>query len=67
MKRFFIAILCLVIFAGAAEAKEKKTKVKKEPVYNEQGQIIKTGMNYGPLPAVAYDADKGFQLSLIHI
>ena len=65
MKRFITAVLCLAVFAGAADAKEKKAKQKKEPVYNEQGQIIKTGMNYGPLPAVAYDADKGFQLGAI--
>jgi len=25
------------------------------------GEVVKTGLNYGPLPAVAYDADKGFQ------
>lgn len=30
-----------------------------------QEQIIKTGLNFGPLPAVAYDADKGFQYGLI--
>jgi len=28
-------------------------------------QIVKTGYNLGPLPAVAYDADKGFQLGAI--
>lgn len=66
MKRLFSALLILMTIAcGVSVAKEKKTKVKKEPKYNEQGQIIKTGMNYGPLPAVAYDADKGFQLGAI--
>lgn len=28
-------------------------------------QIVKTGLNFGPLPAVAYDADKGFQYGAI--
>ncbi|MBP9986864.1 MAG: BamA/TamA family outer membrane protein [Bacteroidales bacterium] len=25
------------------------------------GDVVKTGLNFGPLPVVAYDADKGFQ------
>ena len=65
MKRFFIAILCLAVCTGAADAKGKQKKPKKEPIYNEQGQIIKTGLNFGPLPAVAYDADKAFPLGAI--
>ena len=28
---------------------------------NENGEIIKTGLNFGPLPVVAFDADRGFQ------
>ena len=27
--------------------------------------IVKTGLNFGPLPAIAYDADKGFQYGAI--
>ena len=38
MVHIFITILILFVFAGTTEAKEKKTK--KEPIYNEQGQII---------------------------
>ncbi|MBR5198033.1 MAG: BamA/TamA family outer membrane protein [Alistipes sp.] len=30
-----------------------------------QSEIIKTGYNFGPLPAVAFDADKGLQLGAI--
>ncbi len=44
-------------------AKEKKPK--KNVTYNDKGEIIKTGLNFGPLPAVAFDADKGFQLGAI--
>ena len=44
---------------------EKSEKKKKEVKYNENGEIIKTGYNYGPLPAVAFDADKGFQLGAL--
>jgi len=79
MKRFIISFLCISLFAAPvfaesdfaseanteAAATKKEKKAKKEPVYNEKGEIIKTGMNYGPLPAVAYDADKGFQLGAI--
>ena len=41
--------------------KAKKAKAKKPVVYNEKGEIIKTGLNFGPLPAIAFDADRGFQ------
>ena len=59
--RIVLAFAGFVLLASAAGAREKK----KEVVYNEQGEIVKTGMNFGPLPAVAYDADKGFQLGAI--
>ena len=31
----------------------------------EKSQIVKTGLNVGPLPAIAFDADKGFQYGAI--
>ena len=31
----------------------------------DKNQIVKTGLNFGPLPAVAFDADKGLQLGAI--
>lgn len=31
----------------------------------QSDQIVKTGYNFGPLPAIAYDADKGFQYGAI--
>ena len=31
----------------------------------QKQEITKTGLNFGPLPAVAYDADKGFQYGAI--
>ncbi len=61
MKRFFIILAALLVCVGATAAKKEKKPVQ----YNEKGEIIKTGMNFGPLPAVAYDADKGFQLGAI--
>ena len=50
--------------AAASEQKAKKAK-KEKPVEMRNGEIIKTGYNYGPLPAVAFDADKGFQLGAL--
>lgn len=35
------------------------------PSFAQQEQITKTGLNFGPLPAIAYDADKGFQYGAI--
>lgn len=42
-------------------AQEKKEKPKKEKTYNEKGEIIKKGWNFGPLPVIGFDADLGFQ------
>ena len=47
----------------ATEAKAKKQK--KNVTYNEKGEIIKTGINLGPLPVVAFDADRGFQFGAL--
>ena len=62
--RFMIAaalslLLCIPAFAG------NDSKTKKEVQYNENGEIIKTGINYGPLPVVAFDADRGFQFGAL--
>ena len=32
---------------------------------SKKKEIVKTGYNFGPLPAVAFDADKGFQLGAL--
>ena len=74
-KTFIIALaaimLCTPAFAEtavntdtAAEAKAEK-KQKKNVTYNEKGEIIKTGTNFGPLPVVAFDADRGFQFGAL--
>ena len=51
------AMLPLSVSAQDNTSDEKTSKEKKE--------IIKTGYNLGPLPAVAFDADKGFQLGAL--
>ena len=71
MKRTFITalaafMLCMPSFAettenSAADKETKTEKKEKKVTYNENGEIIKTGLNFGPLPVVAFDADRGFQ------
>ena len=50
MKKF-ILLLGALAFGMAAKAQDS--------------EIVKTGYNFGPLPAIAYDADKGFQYGAI--
>ena len=78
MKRVFITLAaaimaCIPVVAEnaaenvtetVAEAKAEK-KAKKNVTYNEKGEIIKTGINLGPLPVVAFDADRGFQFGAL--
>ena len=53
MKRIIFILASLFVFAGIAGAKDDQ--------YNANGDLIKTGWNLGPLPVVAFDADRGFQ------
>ncbi len=47
------AVTLLSVLSASAKNDTAKT--------NENGDIIKTGLNFGPLPVVAFDADRGFQ------
>ena len=49
----FLAVVLLMTTTAFAQ-EEAKSK-----------EIVKTGLNFGPLPAVAFDADKGFQLGAL--
>ena len=72
-KTLFAAIaammLCIPSFAEETASTEnnevKAKKEKKNVTYNEKGEIIKTGTNFGPLPVVAFDADRGFQFGAL--
>ena len=56
LKRFLLSIGIISLTISSLYASGKK------PVqYNEDGDIIKTGWNLGPLPVVAFDNDRGFQ------
>ena len=78
MKKILLFALCALFCGSAAYAgsmtepstetevkTEKKEKKKKPVTYNENGEIIKTGINLGPLPVVAFDADRGFQFGAL--
>ena len=51
--RVFITLLVATLFSVNLFAQQEKK------------EITKTGYNFGPLPAVAFDADKGFQLGAL--
>lgn len=54
MKRLTVTlIIILLAFSASAQKKEK--------IYNEKGEIIKQGWNFGPLPVVGFNSDFGFQ------
>ncbi len=57
MKRLFTLLLAICAVSQIVAQTTEVAPNKKE--------IIKTGYNFGPLPAVAFDADKGFQLGAL--
>ena len=65
MKKTLLLMLALLLavgsFAQDEQKPKKEKKAKKEKVYNEKGEIIKTGWNVGPLPVLGFDSDLGFQ------
>lgn len=56
----FVLSSTLTVSAGAKERKNKKNEK-----YNENGELVKTGLSFGPLPIVAFDNDKGFQFGAL--
>ena len=60
MKKLAI-LLVAALFATNIQAQN----VENEAPVPAKKEIIKTGYNFGPLPAVAFDADKGFQLGAL--
>ena len=57
------ALLCASLVTVSAFAQQSDDNVVAESA--KPKEIIKTGLNYGPLPAVAFDADKGFQMGAL--
>ncbi|MBO7190056.1 MAG: BamA/TamA family outer membrane protein [Alistipes sp.] len=63
VRRNILALLCASVMAVSAFAQQSDDNTVAEKAKSQE--IIKTGLNYGPLPAVAFDADKGFQLGAL--
>lgn len=56
--RVFLTIALVLLTLPTLRAQSSDEALSKK-------EIIKTGYNFGPLPAVAFDADKGFQLGAL--
>ncbi len=63
MKLKFLSILFFSFLFVTANA--QKDSVVADSAKTAKKEIVKTGYNFGPLPAVAFDADKGFQLGAL--
>ena len=66
MKKQFTLLLSILLMAFVLNAQDTiqnkdNTKKKKEKIYNEKGELIKKGWNFGPLPVVGFNSDLGFQ------
>lgn len=55
--------------ASSSTQEQSKSEVvekgKKKSKTEKKKEVVKTGYNFGPLPAIAFDADKGFQLGAL--
>lgn len=69
MKRFLILALAAVLSVANGFAQEQVADPDSiqntGQQVNENNQLVKTGLNFGPLPAVAYDADAGIMLGAL--
>lgn len=58
-KHIFILLAILLVSTGMSARNKKKENADSTKVNKKE--IVKKGFNFGPLPAIAFDADKGFQ------
>lgn len=72
MKRLLtVLLLIMTVVSASAQQDQKSSKKSKKSAKTEvsdttsKKDIVKKGFNYGPLPAIAFDADKGFQLGAL--
>ena len=56
-----LSILLMTFALQAQDTSDNAKKNKKEKIYNEKGELIKKGWNFGPLPVVGFNSDLGFQ------
>ena len=62
--KHILAALAVTLFTTTAFAQSTDTPTVDSGATSKK-EIVKTGYNFGPLPAVAFDADKGFQLGAL--
>ncbi len=60
-----IALLLTLTLSSSLYAQTADEGAAGSPAPEKKREIVKTGYNFGPLPAVAFDADKGFQLGAL--
>ena len=63
--RKLLAVASILLMSFALQAQDSiqnnDNGKKKEKIYNEKGELIKKGWNFGPLPVVGFNSDLGFQ------
>ena len=64
MKRYIFALLCTLMASMTLSAQDDVNAVAETPD-NGKNEIIKKGFNFGPLPVIAFDADKGLQFGAL--
>ena len=64
MKRYITSLVCAALVSASAFAGNSNETVADTSSIKKK-EIVKTGFNFGPLPAVAFDADKGLQLGAL--
>lgn len=57
-------LICALLTSASLLAQESGNATA-EPTEKSKKEIIKKGLNFGPLPVVAFDADKGLQLGAL--
>ncbi|MBP3290018.1 MAG: BamA/TamA family outer membrane protein [Alistipes sp.] len=62
--KHILAALAVMLFTTTVFAQSTDTQTVDSGATSKK-EIVKTGYNFGPLPAVAFDADKGFQLGAL--
>ncbi|MBR3615928.1 MAG: BamA/TamA family outer membrane protein [Bacteroidaceae bacterium] len=64
MKKHMFTLICALLTSASLLAQESGNATA-EPAGKSKKEIIKKGLNFGPLPVVAFDADKGLQLGAL--
>ncbi len=64
MKKHMFTLICALLTSASLIAQESGNATA-EPAGKSKKEIIKKGLNFGPLPVVAFDADKGLQLGAL--